>query len=168
MNYRILNRILIGLLAVLILCGMANRWLPAIAEEIVCDSDGKNCVPRDLRNPNTEIEIFSPEVNTTLLTQTPRISWSAVEGATSYTIWVQDTEESKPKQEVTIKASDLEFNPEGKTSIEYVFDRPLSPEMEYQLTLETSIEDIIITNSVIFSVSSQAEIDAAKTIPENP
>jgi hypothetical protein len=156
-NYRILS-VLFGVLAV---SAISTFWQPVLAVEtegrkIDCDLGKDNCVGDDNpRNPDTEIEILSPSANTELLTQTPSISWSAVEGTTYYIIRVQDLEKSETMQEKTVDLSEVEVGEDGTIAIDYLFDRPLSPETEYQIIIETEIETVgeekIISGEVIFS-----------------
>lgn len=183
MNYHILP-VLFGVWAVgAIVCD----WQPLLAEEsppcqpsanddcpppcqpsAIDDCTRGNPVDDDPRNPDTEIEILSPSANSEISTPKPRLSWTAVEGATSYILRVQDLEESEAIQERSVELSEVEVGEDGNLAIDYLFDRPLSPETEYQLIIETALEvngeEKILEGEVIFSTLSQVEMDAMDSI----
>lgn len=143
---------------VLAIAGIANFWQPSLGAEPDCKTQPDRCIhDDDPRSPDTEIEILSPSANSQLSTPMPTLSWSAVAGATSYIIRVQDLEESEVQQEVNLLASDVEVQPEGNILIDYVFNRPLSPGKEYQIIIETMIEDTPVVGEVIFSTSTDAD-----------
>lgn len=152
------DRILTAFLGVLIFSGIVYSEQPAIAEAIDC-TPPDSCVPDDPRSPDDEITILNPPANAELKTQTPTLSWSAVEGATSYILRVRDLEESEPEQEVTVDFSDVEVSSDGTISIEFQdwFDRPLSWETEYRLAIETMVDDKSIVEERLFTISSQSE-----------
>lgn len=143
-------------LGVLAIAGSVSFWQSSVSAKPDCKTKPDECIhDNDPRSPETEIEIFTPSANSQLFTQTPTLSWSAVEGATSYIIRVQDLEESEVEQEVYLSASEVPVAREGIISIEYVFERPLSLGKEYQIVVETTIEETPIAGEVIFSTSDR-------------
>ncbi|HIK33207.1 MAG TPA: hypothetical protein IGS17_00040 [Oscillatoriales cyanobacterium M59_W2019_021] len=156
------DRVLTAFLGVLIFAGIVYSQQPAIAEGIDC-TPPDSCVPDDPRSPDNEIEILSPTANDELDTQTPTLSWSAVQGSTSYILRVRDLEESEPEQEIAIDLSEVEVSSDGTISIEFQdwFDRPLSWGTEYRLAIETIVDEKSILAERLFSISSQPESDAS-------
>lgn len=110
--------------------------IPSLLAEQDCN-DPQGCYEDDGRNPEgNKPHILQPPSGTFILTQMPKLSWLAVEGATHYNIRIGDIAESEPVRETTINALDMETSDAGTIALDFPFEMPLSRDVRYRLTVE--------------------------------
>ncbi|HBE19252.1 MAG TPA: hypothetical protein DEG17_24005 [Cyanobacteria bacterium UBA11149] len=114
------------------------------------------CRRRGGRNPAANITIISP-TRGSLLNNKPTISWFPISGATSYSVRIEYSEKILWEKIV-----------ENQTEILYPSDKaPLELDNDYEVIVETIINDKIKSGRVIFRLPNQAQQQSIQTATQN-
>jgi hypothetical protein len=112
-----------------------DRCSPVVAENGGCenyDPDG-GCYP-DSRSPDIgRLPVIIRPTDNRVLSQTPDLSWYAVDGALEYIVSVEDTSGSEPPQEHRFEASNTQSE---MISHAYPFPRILTRGQRYRIRVE--------------------------------
>ncbi len=133
-----------------------------LVSKIICPPEGGPCYDNG-RSSVSAISIISPSRGLLLASDNqPMLSWTAVSGATSYSVRVEYSGKTLWDKML-----------ENLTEIPYPEDQlPLEPDKSYELIVETNVEDERKIGRRIFRLLSQAETQdvqaEAQAISSNP